>query len=175
MSQLPAVLVTDQGHVFRGLSWAASGCACGRLVVDTSVTAYQQALTDPANEGAIVLFTSPHIGNVGVHEADAKSQSYCAAGLVLREPARLASNWQSEGELEPALKNENVVGVSHVDTRAIARIAVNNPEVKVGIFSGDCLPEALGELSQSTPIPRSIVNELVQRVKNAGEGEAKCH
>jgi carbamoylphosphate synthase small subunit len=176
MSLAPAVLVTDQGHIFRGFSWAAKGCACGRLVVDTSISGYQRALTDPENEGAIVLFTSPHIGNVGIHEGDALPDRMQAAGLILREPTRITSNWQAEGDLRPALENENVVAVAKVDTRAIARIAVKNPDTLVGIFSGDCLPEALDDLSESTPIPRSIVNELVERVKNAGKnGDAKCH
>ncbi|HHT40961.1 MAG TPA: hypothetical protein GX000_04915 [Actinomyces sp.] len=171
----PAVLVTDQGHIFRGCSWAATGCACGRLVVDKSIAGYQQALTDPENHGAIVLFTSPHIGNVGIHEGAAKSDKYQAAGLILREPTRITSSWQAEADLRPALENDGVVAVAKVDTRAIARIAVKNPEIRVGIFSGDCLPEALDDLSESTPIPRSIVNELVERVKAAKNGEVKCH
>lgn len=168
----PAVLVVEDGHIFRGVAWGATGAACGPAVINTSISGYQQELTDPKNQGAIVVCTSPHVGNVGVHDADARSDKYQAIGLVAREPSRITSNWQAEGDLVNDLNEAKVVGIAKIDTRALAQLLTKNPNMRVGIFSGDALPDALDDLALSTSIPQSIVQELVDLLKANGEGEA---
>lgn len=167
-----ALLISEEGHVFRGYSWGATGRAIGHVILNTSLSGYQAELTDPANSNSIVMMTSPHVGNVGVHAADAVSDSYHACGLVVREPSRLASNWQSEGELEPALTHGGVIGIYRVDTRAITQLVVAHPTLRFGIFSGSALPEAIADLSPTTPLPRSVIDSLVDAVVSSGQETA---
>ncbi|MDO5719828.1 MAG: carbamoyl-phosphate synthase domain-containing protein [Actinomycetaceae bacterium] len=167
-----ALLISEDGHVFRGYSWGATGCAMGKAVLNTSLSGYQAELTDPANAQSIIVMTSPHVGNVGVHAADALSDSYHARGLVVREPSRLASNWQSEGELEPALARAGVVGIHRVDTRAISQLIIAHPTLRFGIFSGASLPEAVADLNPTTPLPRSVIDTLIADVVSSGQETA---
>lgn len=169
MTRQIALLISEDGHVFRGYAWGATGRAIGQAVLNTSLSGYQAELTDPKNSQSIVVMTSPHVGNVGVHAADAVSDSYHARGLVVREPSRLASNWQSEGELEPALTHEGVIGIYRVDTRAISQLVVTRPTLRFGIFSGSALPEAIADLNPTTPLPRSVIESLVADVVSSGQ------
>ncbi|HEX6185626.1 MAG TPA: glutamine-hydrolyzing carbamoyl-phosphate synthase small subunit [Pyrinomonadaceae bacterium] len=117
----PALLVLEDGRAFRGRAWGADGEACGEMVFNTSMSGYQEVLTDPSYAGQIVCMTYPLIGNYGVNAADAESARPWVEGFVVREASRLASNWRSEESLDDYLRRWNVPAVERVDTRALVR------------------------------------------------------
>jgi len=119
--QKPAVLALEDGRTFRGRSWAAEGEACGEMVFNTSMTGYQEVLTDPSYAGQIVCMTYPLIGNYGVNSADEESSRPWVEGFVVREASRVASNWRSEESLNDYLKRWNIVALEGIDTRALVR------------------------------------------------------
>nr|MBA3248115.1 carbamoyl phosphate synthase small subunit [Pyrinomonadaceae bacterium] len=117
----PALLALEDGRTFRGRSWGAEGEACGEMVFNTSMSGYQEVLTDPSYAGQIVCMTYPLIGNYGVNAADAESSRPWVEGFVVREASRMASNWRAEESLDVYLKRWNIVAIDHVDTRALVR------------------------------------------------------
>jgi carbamoyl-phosphate synthase small subunit len=117
----PALLALEDGRTFRGRSWAAEGEACGEIVFNTSMTGYQEVLTDPSYAGQIVCMTYPLIGNYGVNDADAESSRPWVEGFVVREASRLTSNWRAEESLTDYLKRWNIVAIEGIDTRALVR------------------------------------------------------
>src|SRR5580765_4933473 len=120
-NQNPALLALEDGRTFRGRSWAADGEVCGEIVFNTSMTGYQEVLTDPSYAGQIVCMTYPLIGNYGVNEEDSESSRPWVEGFVVREFSRMASNWRSEELLSDYLKRWNIVAIDHIDTRALVR------------------------------------------------------
>src|SRR5437660_12820742 len=118
---ISAILALEDGRVFHGRSWAASGEACGEMVFNTSMTGYQEVLTDPSYAGQIVCMTYPLIGNCGVNAADAESARPWVEGFVVREASRMASNWRAESTLDAYLKRWNIAAIDHIDTRALVR------------------------------------------------------
>ena len=117
----PAILGFEDGRVFRGRSWAADGEACGEMVFNTSMTGYQEVLTDPSYAGQIVCMTYPLIGNYGVNAADAESARPWVEAFVVREASRVASNWRSEETLDSYLRRWNIPAIDGIDTRALVR------------------------------------------------------
>ncbi|HJU22293.1 MAG TPA: glutamine-hydrolyzing carbamoyl-phosphate synthase small subunit [Casimicrobiaceae bacterium] len=117
-----ALLALADGTLFRGQAIGALGHAVGEVVFNTAMTGYQEILTDPSYAGQIVTLTYPHIGNVGVNAEDAESRRIFAAGLVIRDLPRVASNWRSAEDLSTWLHNANVVGIADIDTRKLTRI-----------------------------------------------------
>src|SRR5438128_9748447 len=117
----PALLALEDGRTFRGRAWAAEGEACGEMVFNTSMTGYQEILTDPSYAGQIVCMTYPLIGNYGVNTDDAESRRPWVEGFVVREASRIASNWRSQETLDSYLKRHHIVGIEHIDTRALVR------------------------------------------------------
>jgi len=134
MSQ--AFFVLDDGRIFQGQSWAATGKTFGEAVFQTGMTGYQETLTDPSYHKQVVVMTAPHIGNTGVNTFDNESSKYWVAGFVVRNPSTVTSNWRSENDLESELIKQGVVGIQGVDTRAITRHLRDRGAMKVGIFSG---------------------------------------
>lgn len=120
-NKTPALLALEDGRTFPGKSWAADGEACGEMVFNTSMTGYQEVLTDPSYAGQIVCMTYPLIGNYGVNEADAESSRPWVEGFVVREASRITSNWRAEESLESYLKRWNIVAIEGIDTRALVR------------------------------------------------------
>lgn len=117
-----ALLALEDGTVFRGVAIGAEGASVGEVVFNTSITGYQEILTDPSYARQIVTLTYPHIGNTGINGEDVESRGLYAAGLVVRDvPARL-SNFRSEQSLTDYLKANNVVGIAGIDTRKLTRI-----------------------------------------------------
>ncbi len=137
MSQ--AFFVLDDGRIFEGKSWAATGKTFGEAVFQTGMTGYQETLTDPSYHKQVVVMTAPHIGNTGVNTFDNESSKYWVAGFVVRNPSTITSNWRSERDLESELISQGVVGIQGVDTRAITRHLRDRGAMKVGIFSGENL------------------------------------
>ncbi|MGK2952825.1 MAG: glutamine-hydrolyzing carbamoyl-phosphate synthase small subunit [Thiobacillus sp.] len=118
----PAILVLADGSVFRGLSIGADGIATGEVVFNTSLTGYQEILTDPSYSRQIVTLTYPHIGNTGINAEDVESDRIHAAGLVVRDVPRLHSNFRADQSLPDYLKSQNIVAIADIDTRRLTRI-----------------------------------------------------
>ncbi len=116
-----AILALADGRVFRGRAFGARGRTAGEVCFNTSMTGYQEILTDPSYTDQIVTFTFPHIGNVGVNRVDMESDRIAVRGLIVREPARIASSYRAEQALEDWLAAEGVVGIAGIDTRALVR------------------------------------------------------
>jgi len=117
----PALLALEDGRKFRGRSWGAEGEVCGEIVFNTSMSGYQEVLTDPSYAGQLVCMTYPLIGNYGVNERDAESSRPWVEGFVVREASRTMSNWRAEETLDAYLKRWRIVAIDHIDTRALVR------------------------------------------------------
>jgi carbamoyl-phosphate synthase small subunit len=114
-----AVLVLEDGTVFRGRGLGAFGQTVGEVCFNTSMTGYQEILTDPSYAGQIITFTFPHIGNVGINDEDIEARSPACRGLVVREDMSLSANWRARGSLNEWLKDHNLTGIAGVDTRRL--------------------------------------------------------
>jgi carbamoyl-phosphate synthase small subunit len=132
----PAVFVLEDGTRYTGRAYGALGRSLGEAVFATGMTGYQETLTDPSYAGQIVLMTAPHIGNTGMNDADEESSRIWVAGFVVRDPSRVVSNFRSQRSLDDDLVEQNVVGISGVDTRAITRRLRDAGAMRSGIFSG---------------------------------------
>jgi carbamoyl-phosphate synthase small subunit len=130
-----AILVLEDGRVFRGEAYGAVGETVGEVVFNTGMTGYQETLTDPSYRRQIVAMTAPHIGNTGVNGEDHESSKIWVAGYVVRDPARVPSNWRSTHTLADELQRQGVVGISGVDTRALTRHLRERGAMRAGISS----------------------------------------
>jgi len=130
-----AFLVLDDGRIFEGSSWAATGKTFGEAVFQTGMTGYQETLTDPSYHRQVVVMTAPHIGNTGINTADNESKKIWVAGFVVRNPSTITSNWRSERDLETVLIEQGIVGIQGIDTRALTRHLRDRGAMRVGIFS----------------------------------------
>src|SRR5882757_3301429 len=137
----PAVLVLEDGRTFRGRAYGSVGETFGEAVFNTGMTGYQETLTDPSYHRQVVVMTAPHVGNTGVNDEDPESKQIWVAGYVVRDPARVPSNWRSRRSLDEELRNQGVVGISGIDTRALTRHLRERGAMRVGIFSGNALPD----------------------------------
>ena len=146
----PALLVLEDGRAFRGRAWGAEGEACGEMVFNTSMSGYQEVLTDPSYAGQIVCMTYPLIGNYGVNRADEESARPWVEGFVVREASRLASNWRSEETLDAYLGRWNVPGIERVDTRALVRHIRDKGAMRACISSVDLDAESLLEKARGS-------------------------
>lgn len=151
MKRRPAILVLEDGRTFRGESYGAVGETFGEAVFNTGMTGYQETLTDPSYHRQVVVQTAPHIGNTGVNTEDDESDRIWVAGYVVRDPARIGSNWRATGELEQRLADEGVVGICGVDTRALTRHLRERGAMRVGISSVTTDAEELLERVRSAP------------------------
>ena len=130
-----AFLVLDDGRIFEGKSWGATGRTFGEAVFQTGMTGYQETLTDPSYHRQVVVMTAPHIGNTGMNAYDNESSKIWVSGFVVRNPSPITSNWRSEVDLVDVLVEQNIVGISGIDTRALTRHLRDRGAMRVGIFS----------------------------------------
>lgn len=137
MLSKPAVLALEDGSVFHGISIGADGDTVGEVVFNTSMTGYQEILTDPSYCQQIVTLTYPHIGNVGTNAEDEESNGVQAAGLVIRDLPLTLSNFRSEQALDEYLKAANVVAIADIDTRRLTRILREKGAQSGCIIAGD--------------------------------------
>ena len=135
MSINPALLVLEDGTVFRGRSFGKLGETFGEAVFTTGMTGYQETLTDPSYYQQIVIQTAPHIGNTGINDEDDESSRIWVSGYVVRDPSRMSSNWRAKRTLDQELENQNIVGISGIDTRALTRHLRDKGAMRAGIFS----------------------------------------
>jgi carbamoyl-phosphate synthase small subunit len=143
--QTPALLVLEDGTTFHGESFGATGETFGEAVFVTAMGGYQETLTDPSYRRQIVIQTSPHIGNTGWTDEDDESDRIWVAGYVVRDAARMPSNWRSRRTLTDELVNQGIVGIQGIDTRALTRRLRDHGAMRVGISTTETDPEALRE------------------------------
>ncbi|WP_241826866.1 glutamine-hydrolyzing carbamoyl-phosphate synthase small subunit [Streptomyces graminilatus] len=136
---MTAVLVLEDGRVFRGRAYGAVGVTFGEAVFCTGMTGYQETLTDPSYARQIVVATAPQIGNTGWNDEDDESARIWVAGYVVRDPARVPSNWRSRRSLDEELVSQGVVGISGIDTRALTRHLRERGAMRAGVFSGEAI------------------------------------
>ena len=141
----PALLVLEDGRTLRGEAYGAEGETFGEAVFNTGMTGYQETLTDPSYHRQVVVMTAPHIGNTGLNDEDPESQRIWVAGYVVRDPARVPSSWRSRRSLDSALREQGVVGISGIDTRALTRHLRERGAMRVGISSSETDPGVLLE------------------------------
>ncbi|MFF0435763.1 glutamine-hydrolyzing carbamoyl-phosphate synthase small subunit [Streptomyces sp. NPDC004327] len=140
-AKVPAVLVLEDGRIFRGRAYGAVGETFGEAVFSTGMTGYQETLTDPSYHRQVVVMTAPHVGNTGVNDEDPESSRIWVSGYVVRDPARVSSNWRAQRSLDEELRHQGVVGIQGIDTRALTRHLRESGAMRVGIFSGSALPD----------------------------------
>src|SRR5437899_7933594 len=146
-----ALLALEDGRVFRGRSWAAEGEACGEMVFNTSMTGYQEVLTDPSYAGQLVCMTYPLIGNYGVNSKDPESSRPWVEGFVVREASRVASSWRAEESLDAYLKRWDIVAIEGIDTRALVRHIRDKGAMRACISTIDLVDDSLIEKARKSP------------------------
>jgi len=128
-----AVLVLEDGRAFHGSSFGAEGETFGEAVFSTGMSGYQETLTDPSYHRQIVVMTAPHVGNTGINDEDAESRKIWVGGYVVRDPARIPSSWRSSRSLDEELREQGVVGIAGIDTRALTRHLRERGAMRVAI------------------------------------------
>jgi len=174
-----AILVLETGRTFNGASFGAEGETFGEMVFNTSMTGYQEILTDPSYAGQIVCMTYPLIGNYGVNESDVESRRPWAEGFVVREASRIASNWRASDTLDSYLRKNNIVGIERIDTRALVRHIRDKGAMRAGISTVDLDRESV--LQRVLASPPMENRELASAVSVSeefdfpAESEARFH
>ncbi|MGW4274067.1 glutamine-hydrolyzing carbamoyl-phosphate synthase small subunit [Streptomyces seoulensis] len=163
-TRVPAVLVLEDGRIFRGRAYGAVGETFGEAVFSTGMTGYQETLTDPSYHRQVVVMTAPHVGNTGVNDEDPESRRIWVAGYVVRDPARVPSNWRSRRSLDEELAAQGVVGISGIDTRALTRHLRERGAMRVGIFSGDAVRDEAALLARVQEAPEMVGADLAAEV-----------
>ena len=147
----PALLALEDGVTFRGRSWAAEGESVGEMVFNTSMTGYQEVLTDPSYAGQIVCMTYPLIGNYGVNCEDEESARPWVEGFVVREASRMASSWRAQESLDAYLKRWSIVAIEGIDTRALVRHIRDKGAMRACISTTDLDAESLIKKARESP------------------------
>ncbi len=175
----PALLALEDGRVFRGRSWAADGESVGEMVFNTSMTGYQEVLTDPSYAGQIVCMTYPLIGNYGVNDADAESSRPWVEGFVVREASRIASNWRAQESLDNYLRRWNIVAIEGLDTRALVRHIRDKGAMRACISTIDLDEKSLIEKARNSPSMenRELASVVTTKApyEVAAEGQERFH
>ncbi|CAN5531352.1 glutamine-hydrolyzing carbamoyl-phosphate synthase small subunit [soil metagenome] len=161
--QVPvALLALEDGRLFSGDALGALGTVTGEVCFNTSMTGYQEVLTDPSYHGQIVALTAPHIGNTGVNDADDQASRPWAAGLVVREASATHSSWRATGSLSSYLERHGVVAASEMDTRALTRHVRSRGVLKGALSSTVTDASQLVDIARSSPpyAGRDLVAEV---------------
>ncbi len=159
---MKAILALEDGTVYEGQSFGAPGEHAGEIVFNTSMTGYQEILTDPSYKGQIVTMTYPLIGNYGINPADVESTGPQVEGFVVKEYCPLPSNWRSGESLGDYLKRHNIPGIQGVDTRALTRHIRTQGAMKSVLSTQDLDPDSLVKKAQASPglVGRDLVREV---------------
>ena len=163
---MEAILALEDGTWFRGAAAGAEGEARGEVVFNTSMTGYQEVLTDPSYSGQIVTMTCPEIGNYGVSPDDVESRGPRVAGFVIRDESPVASNWRSTQTLREYLVEHRIVAISDIDTRALTRQLRSGGVMRGVIVTGDAL-DAQALVDRARSIPQMEGSDLVKDVTTA--------
>ena len=160
-----AILALADGTVFEGRAFGADGEKDGEVVFNTSMTGYQEVLTDPSYHGQIVAMTYPLIGNYGVTGEDAESCRSWVEGFVVREVARRHSNWRAEGDLDAYLREAGIPGIAGIDTRALTRHVRTAGAMKAVLSTTDTDPASVVAKARAAPglVGRDLVRDVTSR------------
>lgn len=158
-----AKLALEDGTVFTGQAFGARGEVDGEVVFNTSMTGYQEILTDPSYRGQIVTMTYPEIGNYGVNDQDVESQRPHLAGFIVRENSRIASNFRAQGQLDEYLERHGIVGMAGIDTRALVRRIRIFGAMKGVLSTADLDNDSLVAKAKASPglVGRDLVREVI--------------
>ncbi len=172
---MKALIALEDGTVFEGESFTGEGEAYGELVFNTSMTGYQEILTDPSYNGQIVTLTYPLVGNYGINEEDVESYKPHAAGLVIGECSRVASNWRSTMTLPDYLKSKGILGIHKVDGRAITFHIRSKGAMKCVMSTKELDPKRLVQKAKDSPglVGRDLVTEVSTKKPYIFEGSEK--
>ena len=138
-----AILVLEDGRMFAGCAFGAHGEALGEVIFNTSMTGYQEILTDPSYRGQLVCMTYPHIGNYGINPEDVESSKIWASGFIVREACKYPSNWRKSKTLDQYLDGQGIVGIEGIDTRALTKHLRDAGAMNGIVSSVDSNPESL--------------------------------
>ena len=157
-----AILALSDGRVFHGFALGHRGCSVGEVCFNTSITGYQEILSDPSYKEQLITFTTPHIGNVGTNSSDMESDRVYASGMIIRQAARIHSNYRSQQDLDTWLKAHRVVAISGVDTRALTRHLRDHGAINGAIASDGSSAEMLVAKARAWPglQGRDLVGEV---------------
>lgn len=161
-----ALLALEDGSIFSGRAIGAPGQAVGEVVFNTSLTGYQEILTDPSYSRQLVTLTYPHIGNVGTNEDDNEAAHIHAGGLIIRDLPLLASSWRNQAPLDEYLRRHNVVGIADIDTRKLTRVLREKGALGGCIVAGDAIDEAAA-LAAARQFPGLKGMDLAKEVSTA--------
>lgn len=170
---MKAVLILEDGSVFEGLSMGAPGERIGELVLNTAVVGYQEAMTDPANAGKIVVFTYPLIGNYGTAEKFYESKKVWTEAVITKEVSGVCSNWQAEDTFGGFLKKEGAVAIAGLDTRTLAVKLRDDGEMMGIVSSKDLNKSAL--LKKLKAYKKKTVKDLISRISVDTPAHLKAH
>ncbi|MDV2857599.1 glutamine-hydrolyzing carbamoyl-phosphate synthase small subunit [Oceanimonas sp. CAM02] len=165
-----ALLVLEDGSVFHGTAIGADGCSVGEVVFNTSMTGYQEILTDPSYARQIVTLTYPHIGNTGTNAEDEESDRIQAQGLIIRDLPIIASSFRNQRTLSDYLKAHNIVGIADIDTRKLTRVLREKGSMAGCILAGSNLDEAKA-LAEAKDFPGLKGMDLAKEVTTAAAYE----
>jgi carbamoyl-phosphate synthase small subunit len=161
---MDAILALENGRCFRGRSVGAPRDTAGEVVFNTSLTGYQEVLTDPSYAGQIVTMTCPEIGNYGVSADDGESRTPQVAGFVIRSESPIASNWRAEGTLRDYLTKHGIVAIADIDTRALTKTLRSAGAMRGVIATGSDLPSTEELVARAKAIPSMEGSDLVKDV-----------
>ena len=162
---MKGILLLEDGTIFEGRAFGAKGCKCGEVVFNTSMTGYQEILTDPSYNEQIITMTYPLIGNVGTNSEDRESRKVFAAGFVVKENCGYPSNWRNKTPLEEFLKKNRVVGLEGIDTRKLVRHIRTEGAMRGIISSAELAVGKLKKRLEQYPglVGRDIVRDVTTR------------
>ena len=169
------ILALESGLFFEGISFGADSERDGEVVFNTSITGYQEILTDPSYRGQIVCMTYPHIGNYGINPQDMESARPHASGFVVRESSAIVSNWRANQSLQDFLIKNNIVAIEGIDTRSLTRHIRTAGAMRAIISTKELNPKMLIEKAKQSPglVGRDLVKEVACQVKYIYSEEAK--
>ena len=162
MTRLKGCIALEDGTIFEGDSFGADGESTGEVVFNTSMTGYQEILTDPSYKGQIITMTYPLIGNYGINEEDIESDRIQVEGFIVKECSRIYSNWRASSSLGDYLKKNNIIGIEGIDTRALTRHIRLAGAMKAVISTLDSNTSSLVSKAQQSPglVGRDLVQEV---------------
>jgi carbamoyl-phosphate synthase small subunit len=170
-----ALLVLEDGKVFKGVPFGKVGSSLGEIVFATGMSGYQETLTDPSYAGQIVVQTAPHIGNTGMNDRDEESDKIWVSGYVVRDVSRIVSNFRSERTLESDLIRDEVVGISDLDTRALTLHLREIGVMRAGIFSGVDAEQSVEELVSIVRSAAKMQGQSLSSVVSTREKYSVAH
>jgi len=166
---MKAILALEDGTIFKGESFGAEGESYGEVVFNTSMTGYQEIITDPSYKGQIVAMTYPLIGNYGINKDDVESRGLFLDGFVVKEYSKIASNWRKDSTLSDYLKKNNIIGIEGIDTRALTLHIRQAGAMKAVLSTEDLDIKRLVQKAKDSAslVGRDLVKEVTNRKKYA--------